>query len=194
VSEEQVITKRQELRIAESALKAAHKEIARTRADVRVVESQRDSLVLRAPVDGIVAARTADPGTTVVAGQSVIEVIEPGEVWLNARFDQVSANGLAAGLPAVIELRSREGELFDGEVVRVEMRENENVDRAVPRRHFAPELRKNRIPGSAVDKHLIPVRQFDEHRVSLPDIKKINREPAVFGQIKNYNPKDKAQK
>ena len=160
VSEEQVITKRQELRIAESALKAGHKEIARTRADVRVVESQRDSLVLRAPVDGIVAARTADPGTTVVAGQSVIEVIEPGEVWLNARFDQVSANGLAAGLPAVIELRSREGELFDGEVVRVEPKADPVTEETVAKLAFAEKVEPLPPLGEIV--HLtvrLPVRK-----------------------------------
>lgn len=160
VSEEQVITKRQELRIAESALNAGHKEIARTRADVRAAESQRESLVLRAPVDGIVAARTADPGTTVVSGQSVIEVIEPGEVWLNARFDQVSANGLAAGLPAVIELRSREGELFDGEVVRVEPKADPVTEETVGKVAFAEEVEPLPPLGEIV--HLtvhLPVRK-----------------------------------
>lgn len=160
VSEEQVITKRQELRIAESALNAGHKEIARTRADVRAAEIQRDSLILRAPVDGIVAARTADPGTTVVAGQSVIEVIEPGEVWLNARFDQVSANGLVAGLPAVIELRSREGELFDGEVVRAEPKADPITEETVAKIAFAEKVEPLPPLGEIV--HLtvqLPVRK-----------------------------------
>lgn len=160
VSEEQVITKRQELRIAQSALNAGHKEIARTRADVRAAEIQRDSLILRAPVDGIVAARTADPGTTVVAGQSVIEVIEPSEVWLSARFDQVSANGLAAGLPAVIELRSREGELFDGEVVRVEPKADPVTEETVAKIAFAEKVEPLPPLGEIV--HLtvqLPVRK-----------------------------------
>ncbi|KFL37902.1 hypothetical protein N788_01655 [Arenimonas donghaensis DSM 18148 = HO3-R19] len=160
VSEEQIITKRQELRIAESALNAGHKEIARTRADVRAAESQRDSLVLRAPVNGIVAARTADPGTTVVAGQPVIEVIEPGEVWLNARFDQVSAHGLAAGLPAVIELRSREGELFNGEVVRVEPKADPVTEETVAKLAFAEKVEPLPPLGEIV--HLtvhLPVRK-----------------------------------
>lgn len=160
VSEEQAITKRQELRIAASALDAGHKEIARTRADVRAVESLRDSLIMRAPVDGIVAARTADPGTTVVAGQSVIEVIEPGEVWLNARFDQVSAHGLAAGLPAVIELRSREGELFDGKVVRVEPKADPVTEETVAKVAFAGKVEPLPPLGEIV--HLtvhLPVRE-----------------------------------
>ena len=160
VSEEQVITKRQELRIAESALNAGRKDIARARADVQAAGSQRDSLILRAPVDGIVAARTADPGTTVVAGQSVIEVIEPSEVWLNARFDQVSANGLASGLPTVIELRSREGELFDGEVVRVDPKADPVTEETVAKVAFAEKIEPLPPLGEVV--HLtihLPVRK-----------------------------------
>lgn len=160
VSEEQVITKRQELRIAESALNAGYKEIARTRADVRAAGSQRDSLILRAPVDGIVAARSADPGTTVVAGQSVVEIIEPAEVWLNARFDQVSAYGLAAGLPATIELRSREGELFEGEVARVEPKADPVTEETVAKIAFVEKVEPLPPLGEIV--HLtvrLPVRK-----------------------------------
>ncbi|GAB2502713.1 efflux RND transporter periplasmic adaptor subunit [Arenimonas alkanexedens] len=122
ISEELAVSKRQELQIAVAARNAGRQELARVVSDHAAASKQRDSLILRSPVDGIVSARSADPGTTVVPGQMVVEVIEPGQVWINARFDQVSANGLAAGLAAVIELRSREGELFPGQVVRVEPR------------------------------------------------------------------------
>lgn len=120
ISEEQLLARRQELRMAEAGREAARQEIARARAEVQVAERQRDHLLLRAPIDGIVVARSADSGTTVVAGQSVIELIDPADVWIDARFDQVQARGLAAGLPASIELRSREGEVRAGRVVRVE--------------------------------------------------------------------------
>jgi multidrug efflux pump subunit AcrA (membrane-fusion protein) len=39
--------------------------------------------------------RDADPGTTIVAGQAVVEVIDPKSLWINVRFDQISASGLA---------------------------------------------------------------------------------------------------
>jgi HlyD family secretion protein len=120
VSEEQRLARRQERLVAEAAGAAARQEIARARAEVQVAESQRDHLLLRAPVSGIVVARAADSGTTVVAGQAVVELIDPAEIWIDARFDQVHARGLAAGLPARIELRSREGEFQAGSVVRVE--------------------------------------------------------------------------
>ena len=38
--------------------------------------------------DGIVTSRDAEPGSTVVAGQAVVRVIEPASLWVKARFDQ----------------------------------------------------------------------------------------------------------
>lgn len=119
-SEEIVTTKRQELQIGDAALSAAREDLARTRSDREALVAQRSNLRLIAPVDGVVALRDADPGTTIVAGQSVVEVIDPNSLWINVRFDQISASGLAAGLPARIALRSRSGQALKGRVLRVE--------------------------------------------------------------------------
>lgn len=119
-SEEIVTTKRQELQIADAALSAAREDIARARSDREGLVAQRSNLRLIAPVDGVVAVRDADPGTTIVAGQAVVEVIDPKSLWINARFDQISASGLAGGLPARIVLRSRGGQTLKGRVLRVE--------------------------------------------------------------------------
>ena len=120
VSEEMVTTKRQELQIADAALAAAQEEVARARSDRDAVLAQRGNLRLIAPVDGVVAVRNADPGTTIVAGQAVVEVIDPKSLWIDVRFDQISASGLAAGLSARIELRSRGGRTLKGRVLRTE--------------------------------------------------------------------------
>ena len=73
-SEETVATRRQELQIADAALSAARLDVVRLRADLDGLRAQRRNLRLIAPADGLVAAREADPGTTVVAGQTVIEI------------------------------------------------------------------------------------------------------------------------
>ena len=49
------------------------------RSGSEVLMVQKNNLRLISPVDGIVVERLADPGTTIVAGQSVIEVIDPAE-------------------------------------------------------------------------------------------------------------------
>ena len=119
-SEEIAATKRQELQIADATKSAAKEDLVRARSDREALVAQRSNLRLVAPVDGLVAARNADPGTIVVAGQAVVEVIDPKSLWINVRFDQVSATGLAAGLPAHIVLRSRNGQTLTGHVLRLE--------------------------------------------------------------------------
>lgn len=119
-SEEVVVTKHQDLLVAEARLAAAREELSRVRAEREALEAQRRNLSLIAPVDGLVVSRDAEPGTTVVAGQAVVELIDPNTLWVNVRFDQTRAQGLAAGLSARITLRSQPGKLHTGRVLRVE--------------------------------------------------------------------------
>jgi len=119
-SEEIVTTKRLELKIAQASLAAAQEELARSRSDREALLAQRANLRLIAPVDGVVTMREADPGTTIVGGQTVVEIINPQSLWINVRFDQISASGLAPGLPAHIILRSRPGQVLHGQIMRVE--------------------------------------------------------------------------
>lgn len=120
ISEEIVAAKRLELSIADAALSAVGEDLARTRSDREALVALRGNLRLVAPVDGLVTVCGADPGTTIVAGQAVVEVVDPKSLWIDARFDQIGAAGLAAGLPARIELRSRDGRSLTGRVLRVE--------------------------------------------------------------------------
>jgi len=71
-------------------------------------------------VDALVVARNVDPGSTIVAGQAVVELIDPDSLWINVRFDQIHAHGLAAGLPARIVLRSQAGKSASGRLLRIE--------------------------------------------------------------------------
>jgi HlyD family secretion protein len=119
-SEEIFGSKRQELAVADAALEAAREDVKRVRAELEALRAQRNNLKLMTPVAGLVVARNVDPGTTVVAGQAVVEVIDPATLWIDTRFDQISAGGLAAGLPAQVVLRSRRGQSLRGRVLRVE--------------------------------------------------------------------------
>lgn len=119
-SEELLATRRQELQIAEAGLNATRQEFARVRAEGEALVAQQANLQLIAPVDGLVVARNADPGSTIVAGQAVVELIDPESLWINVRFDQIHAHGLAAGLPAQIVLRSQAAKPGAGHVLRIE--------------------------------------------------------------------------
>lgn len=72
----------------------------------------------------------AKPGSTVVAGQAVLLVIDPATLWVRLRLDQGRSAGLAAGLRRHIALRSRPAMPLAGRVQRVEAVEPERHARA----------------------------------------------------------------
>lgn len=120
VSAEAYATKRQDLEVTTAALQAARADLDHQRADLQALRAQRANLNLVSPVDGLVATRDVDPGSTLVAGQTVVEIIDPASIWVDARFDQINAAGLSAGRPVRIALRSRQGQSLGGRVLRVD--------------------------------------------------------------------------
>lgn len=166
VSEVAVETKRQDGQVADAALSAARsnllasqQDLQRNRADRDGLIKQRENLVLLAPVDGVIAARKAEPGTTMVAGQAVIEMIDPKNLWINARFDQIAATGLRQDLPASIALRSRAGKGVPGRVARVEVLAN-----AVTEENLA------KVEFGALPEPLPSIGELAEVTVALPEL------------------------
>lgn len=158
-SEETAFTKKQDLKIANAGLVAAREELARVQAEGVAVVAQRENMRLISPVDGLVVARNAEPGSTVVAGQSVVEVIDPESLWIHTRFDQNSANGLTAGLPAQVVLRSRNGSQLVGHVQRVE-----------PLADAVTEETIAKVVFDTLPEPFPPVGELAEITVSLPEL------------------------
>lgn len=119
-SEEMAATRQQDLQVAHAALEAARAEAERLRAEHAALRAQRANLRLVAPAAGRVTARQVEPGSTVVPGQTVVELVDPSSLWVHVRFDQGSASGLAAGQLARVVLRSGGGTALPGRVLRVE--------------------------------------------------------------------------
>ena len=159
ISEEAVTAKRQELQIAQAAQAAASEDLARAGSDRNAAIAQRGNLKLIAPVAGIVALRNVDPGTTVVAGQTVVELIDPSSLWVNVRFDQISAGGLRADLAADIELRSRAGASLPGRVLRIE-----------PMADAVTEETLAKVVFAGIPEPLPPIGELAEVTVRLPPV------------------------
>jgi HlyD family secretion protein len=127
VSSSAVESKQQELisaqatvESAEANLQGARQEVARLKADQKGLRQQRQNLRLVAPHSGIVTSRDAEPGSTVIAGQSVVKVVEPDSLWVKVRLDQGRSRGLAVGQAAEIALRSNPVAPLPGKVARIE--------------------------------------------------------------------------
>ncbi len=109
------------LQSAQANLGAAGQDLGRVQAERAALAQQRGNLRLLAAADGVVISRDAEAGSTVVAGQPVLRLVDPSSLWVKMRIDQGRSAGLAVGLPARIVLRSQASAALAGAVARVEL-------------------------------------------------------------------------
>lgn len=117
-------TELQQANASVAAAQASHaasvRDVERLQAERSAAVQQRGVLRLRAPADALVLAREAEPGSTVVGGQTLLQLVDPASLWVRMRVDMGRSGGLAPGLPARVVLRSRPGVELLGRVLRVE--------------------------------------------------------------------------
>ena len=89
----------------------------------------------------------------------MVEIIDPKSLWINVRFDQTSASGLAGELPARIVLRSRSGQTLTGRVLHVE-----------PKADAVTEETLAKVVFDVIPQPLPPVGELAEVTVDLPEL------------------------
>ena len=141
-----------------AALESARGEIARAQAEYGALVSQRNNLNLISPVNGLVVSRDAEPGATVVAGQSVFRLVDPSTLWIRTRIDQARFYGISVGQPADIVLRSRPNQILPGKVARLEVQ----ADNVTEERFVAVAF--NESPGTP------PLGELAEVTIHFPEI------------------------
>jgi HlyD family secretion protein len=165
-SEETLATQQQALKDAQAGwdsavanLAAARQALDSSRSNLQGLIAQRVNLNLVAPVAGLVTARDVNPGSTVVAGSPVVEMVDPKSLWVNVRFDQLSSAGLRAGLPVRIVLRSRSRQRLAGHVLWVDPLADSVTEETLAKVVF------DRIPQP-----LPPLGELAEATVALPAV------------------------
>ncbi|MBK9443941.1 MAG: efflux RND transporter periplasmic adaptor subunit [Comamonadaceae bacterium] len=109
------------LQAAQANLTGAGQDLQRLKAERAALVQQRGNVRLLAPADAVVTSREFEAGSTVVAGQAVIRLVDPGSLWVKMRVDQGRSGGLAPGLKASIVLRSLPQTPLPGQVARLEL-------------------------------------------------------------------------
>jgi RND family efflux transporter MFP subunit len=72
---------------------------------------------LAAPMDGVVIARQAEVGATVVPGTALLRLVDPATLWMAMRVDESVVGRVQVGQPATIRMRT--GETLAGKVARI---------------------------------------------------------------------------
>jgi membrane fusion protein (multidrug efflux system) len=104
-------------------LQGQQKEAARTLDELRtaLAKAERDLSFteIRAPVDGVVGNRAAQPGDFVQTGQRIAALVPLGDVFIDANFKETQLAHLQPGQPVSITVDALPGERVDGMVASV---------------------------------------------------------------------------
>ncbi|MHC1745990.1 MAG: efflux RND transporter periplasmic adaptor subunit [Negativicutes bacterium] len=165
ISQELADAKQNEASAAQAALDAAQASLATAQEEILRVKSDHDAIMslltnlqLISPAQGIIVSRDAEPGTTVVAGQSVFHMIDPQTLWVRTRIDQSRFYGIAVDQQATIVLRSRPDAPISGRVTRLEVQgDNVTEERFV-------NVSFNELPS------IIPLGELAEVTIDLPPV------------------------
>jgi multidrug resistance efflux pump len=108
-------------------------EVAAYQAELALAQADLDAALIRAPADGWVVRRIAEPGASVVVGQPVVALWIGSEVWVEAWIAEDDLSSVAAGNPARVSLKPFPDRVFMGTVESVGMSTDyELPDGAVP--------------------------------------------------------------
>lgn len=126
-------------RAAASIIEAESLE-ATARSQVALQRELLDQTQLRAPFDGLVIRRDRDPGEIVSPGGSVLQIVDPTEIWVSAWVDETAIARVTEDQPARIVFRSEPDTPYPGHVARL----GRETDRET--REFIVDVAVDRLP------------------------------------------------
>jgi HlyD family secretion protein len=90
------------------------------RAELAEAEANRDDLIVKAPFDGTVATRAAEPGEVVTAGTALITLIDLSKVYLRGFVPEGQIGKVKVGQSARLYLDSNPNQPVDAYVSRID--------------------------------------------------------------------------
>ncbi len=156
---------------ARAGCRAATAQRDQARAQTRVMMADETRTELRAPFAGVIAEVNTELGEWITPAPPgipippVVEVIDPGSLYVTAPIDEMDAERVRTGLEVRLSIDSRRGEHFRGHVVRVApyvqdaVQQNRTIE--IEAAFDAGQLRQQPLPGTSADVEVVLSRRSD---------------------------------
>lgn len=105
-----------ELKRREQELETRRAEIARARAQAAIAAAQLEDTVVYAPIDGVVLAKSVEPGEIVAAGTPVVGIGDLRRPWLRAYIGERDLGRVKLGQRVKLTTDSYPGKVYEGRV------------------------------------------------------------------------------
>lgn len=122
---------------AQSQLKAAEADVKNAQAAQKEIQAQIDYLSITSPINGVVTARTKEPGAVVTNGQTVLSLLDYNTIYLRGYVPEGEIGRIRVGQKAHVFLDSDPKHGLDGKVATID-----------PQASFTPEniyFRQDRV-------------------------------------------------
>jgi len=104
----------------QAEIASAAASIAQARAQLTEAEANRADLTVKAPFDGTVMTRAAEPGEVVTAGTAIVTLLDLSKVYLRGFVPEGEIGRVAVGQPARVYLDSNPSKPVDAYVSRID--------------------------------------------------------------------------
>lgn len=161
---------------ATASLASAREEHARSQADLRGIGKLNAQTRLLSPINGVVALRAAEPGSTVLGGQVLLQVIDPSSLWVETRIAQKQAGQVRIGQTAEVVLRSQPQATLSGKIARVDIISDAVTEERIINVSFADV------------QHAANIGEYAEVTIRLPELS--NAQSIASAAIKRVDKQD----
>jgi HlyD family secretion protein len=105
-----------ELKRREQEIPTRRAEIARSKANLALIDAQLADTVVASPVDGVVLVKAADPGEVLAPGTTVVTVGDIDHPWLRGYINETDLAKVKLGSKARVTTDSYPGKVYNGRV------------------------------------------------------------------------------
>lgn len=90
--------------VSEARYKQAQAQVEQRQADLEQAKLNLEYTIIRAPVDGVVSRKSAEPGMQVAPGQQIMALVPLDDVWITANFKETQLKKMRVGQKVEIEV------------------------------------------------------------------------------------------
>jgi membrane fusion protein (multidrug efflux system) len=90
--------------VSQARFKSAQAQVKQRQADLDQARLNLGYTVIRAPVDGVVSRKNAEPGMQVAPGQQIMALVPLDDIWVTANFKETQLRKMRVGQKVEIEV------------------------------------------------------------------------------------------
>lgn len=105
-----------QVEVSEARHEQALAAVKQREADIEQAQLNLNYTIIKAPIDGRVSRKTAEPGMQVSPGQQIMALVPLSDIWITANYKETQLRSMRVGQAVDIEVDTFGGKKFHGHI------------------------------------------------------------------------------